>query len=324
MYDFKNIIKNSGVNNPPILEPADYIVSKALYGAVKAALATDQPLLLTGEPGTGKTKLAAKLAYDLNLTDPTFDKEIKIFNTKTTSIAQDLFYSYDALRHFNVVSIAKAKDEEVPDAKPFLHLEALGEAIAMTSNQPLAKELLKNNGKMQNSVVLIDEIDKAPLDFSNDILDEIENMRFEIKEIQENRVIKRGENHRIAIIVTSNSEKNLPPAFLRRCAYFHIPFPTPELLYKIVKIHFNSKFEFAQKAAIEFFLIIRDMVTQKKPATAELICWLHILEIDGFFKKYKNFDQLDNEQKDILLSSLSVLVKTKEDLITLNDFINNK
>jgi MoxR-like ATPase len=321
--DFENVY--DGLKELPGIKPGEYVVSKKLYGAVEAAIATGQPLLLTGEPGTGKTRLASKLAHDLSLSDQRFDSEIERFDTKTTSCAQDLFYSYDALRHFNDANIKRAANEDAPGAFPYIELEALGKAIAITSEQDYAKELLKSetNSESKSKVVLIDEIDKAPRDFTNDILNEIDNMEFEVRELQRSgKKIKCGKRHRIVVIMTSNSEKNLPDAFLRRCAFFHIPFPDDKLLRDIVQMHFPDNKELSQEAVIEFFGQLRDVSTRKKPATAELISWLHVLEISQFFKNFKSFSQLDETQKNILKFSLSVLVKTKEDLKAVQEFIN--
>ncbi|MCP5007953.1 MAG: MoxR family ATPase [Planctomycetes bacterium] len=320
--NFKKVY--DGLKELPKVEPGEYVVSEKLYGAVEAAIATGQPLLLTGEPGTGKTKLASKLAFDLSLSDKNFDSEIEKFDTKTTSCAQDLFYSYDALSHFNDANIQRAANEKAPGALKYINLAALGKAIAMTSEQAYAKELLKSeaNGETKSKVVLIDEIDKAPRDFTNDLLNEIDNMEFEVRELQRSgKKIKCGKGHRIVVIMTSNSEKNLPDAFLRRCAFFHIPFPGDELLCDIVQMHFPDYNELPHKEVIGFFKQLREVSTRKKPVTAELISWLHVLEISQFFKDFKSFSQLNETQNKVLKLSLSVLVKTKEDLEAVQEFI---
>ena len=164
-----------------IFKAEDYILHPGLKNAVEVAYALGQPLLLTGEPGTGKTKLAFKIAAMLAEQDPRFLPKPEVFNTKTTSSARDLFYTYDAMAHFQAANIEKKEDISSAD---FIELQALGKAIAQTDPTQVAKGVFNTvlDTKKQSTVVLIDEIDKAPRDFSNDILNEIENYEFEIKE----------------------------------------------------------------------------------------------------------------------------------------------
>ena len=251
--------------------PADkYVLSKELAGAVEVALALNQPLLLTGKPGTGKTRLAWRIAYDLHKADPTFRSEPHVFYTKTTSAAQDLFYDYDAFSHFHEANIRKAGGESAPLARDFISLRALGQAIADTHPEG-SGELA--SGEPQSSVVLIDEIDKAPRDFPNDLLNEFSDYSFQIKE-DNNRSIKKSPDHRIVIVLTSNSEKNLPEAFLRRCVFYHIPFPNQAHLLRIVQSHLGENSKYTDQQLIHHFEQIRTLVRKKEPATAELINWL--------------------------------------------------
>lgn len=292
---------------------SEYILHDALKNAVEVAIALGQPLLLTGEPGTGKTKLAYKIAYDLaNENQNNFIKEPIIFNTKTTSAAKDLFYTYDALSHFQESNIKQANAGEISKTADFIELEALGKAIANTN--PAAVDQSKFNAKLEaqpmSSVVLIDEIDKAPRDFTNDILNEIENYNFQIKE-QDNYVIEKADGQQIIVIMTSNSEKNLPDAFLRRCVFYHIPFPSDDLLMQIVQTQLGESTQFTATALdqlIQQFSNIRDKSVRKKPATAELVAWLRILGL----KDYMGKDE--QGQKELMLQNLSILVKTEEDL----------
>ncbi|KAA3624059.1 MAG: MoxR family ATPase [Bacteroidetes bacterium] len=294
-----------------------YILEDKLKNAVEVAIALGQPLLLTGEPGTGKTLLAHKVAAELSKTYPEFAGEPLVFNTKTTSSARDLFYTYDALSHFQAANVKK-EDKNPATTADFIELQALGRAIAQTDpakvNQAKFKTQLETNP--QSTVVLIDEIDKAPRDFTNDILNEIENYRFSIKE-QENFEIVKGDERQIVVIMTSNSEKNLPDAFLRRCVFFNIEFPEDKL-GEIVKANLGSGTKFTGKALDEMlkvFKAIRSTAVRKSPATAELVSWLRILEISGYL------EQDPEAQKQQILDNLSILVKTQEDLRAVEDML---
>jgi MoxR-like ATPase len=166
-------------------EPEDYILHEDLKNAVEVAIALGQPLLLTGEPGTGKTRLAWKIAHLLSKEkDVNFDPEPLVFYTKTTSTAQDLFYSYDAVSHFQSANIKRGEQQKAPTTADFIELQALGKAIAQTNPGAIDTSMFATSlpQEPRDSVVLIDEIDKAPRDFTNDILNEIERLHFVIKE----------------------------------------------------------------------------------------------------------------------------------------------
>lgn len=288
-----------------------YICSQDLEAAVQVAIRHHLPLLVTGEPGTGKTELAYYVAQKYGLESPLR------FNTKTTSKASDLFYRYNALAHFRDSQTGK------PDVNPmnYVYFEALGKAIIEA-------------GKRRH-VILIDEIDKAPRDFPNDVLFEFEQMAFRVEEaaIEEvKRWAKTQELERIVddegvvryagteearpiVILTSNSEKNLPDAFLRRCAYYHIEFPKKELLLEITqkKVPFNEHFTRQMlEDAIDHFLEIRDYGMRKDPATAELIVWIHELKAHGIDVK-KGLQGSNREIRDRLRHSYNLLTKNKED-----------
>ena len=302
-------------------DPTKYLLTEKLKNAVEVAITLGQPLLVTGEPGTGKTQLSYKVAYDLSRNNPDFYEKPFVFNTKTTSTATDLFYLYDAIRHFHDANIRKTTGEKIPNVSNYIKMQALGKAIALSNEKEIErKEFIQTSAAgPKSSVVLIDEIDKAPRDFPNDILDEIEKFQFEIKEAGNYKIIK-GENQRIIVIITSNSEKNLPDAFLRRCVFYHIPFPGKEELFKIVQSHLEEDSKYASDELIERFQKIREILTKKKPATAELIAWLKILELENFMIDGKvDLDNLTPGQKDILMSSYSVLAKTWEDLEALSE-----
>lgn len=275
-------------------DPSFYIPTPALKNAVNVALMLGQPLILTGEPGTGKTQLANSVAWQLGL-----DKPYR-FNTKSASKAMDLFYRYDSLRHFHAAQIKSSQEEAT--AKRFISLQALGKAIA--------------EAHIKRSVVLVDEIDKAPRDFPNDLLREFEHYRFTIMETGENYPNSAHEAaakaNRPILIITSNSEKNLPNAFLRRCIFYHIPFPDKELLSKIVHNRINLSNEFKERSlqyAIEHFETIRGMGLRKKPATAELLAWIHVLQLNKIDLQNKNQTELEK-----IKMSYSVLAKNQDDL----------
>lgn len=287
-----------------------YIMSEALRNAVEVAIALEQPLLLTGEPGTGKTRLAFKVAAELARLegDYKFSAEPLIFNTKTTSTARDLFYTYDALAHFQAANISK----KGTDTAEFIELQALGRAIALTNPDSGQGQAFRAGlgDEAKSSVVLIDEIDKAPRDFPNDILAEIERYEFQIKE-QDNFTVEQASGQRVVVIMTSNSEKNLPDAFLRRCVFYHIPFPEQDQLLAIAKTQLGDATSYTDdmlKLLIEKFGQVRQQAIRKPPATAELIAWLRILEMRDIMNKAAE------DQSQFLRDHLSVLVKTKEDL----------
>ena len=292
-------------------DPDKYILSEELVSAVKVAMTLGQPLFITGEPGTGKTQLAFKIAHHFQLKNDKGEARPFIFNTKTTSTAQDLFYTYDAVRHFQDANI---KGNQEKDTSEYIELQALGKAIALSNPEVLADASICKGfeGVARHSVVLIDEIDKAPTDFPNDILYEIEHMSFRIKELAKD--VKAGENYRPIIIMTSNSEKNLPAAFLRRCVFYHIPFPGKEQLLEIVRTQLGEDSQYADSALVNHFLKIREMVKKKRPATAELIAWLRMLESEQFLNQKKSLENLSDEQKKLLRFSYSVLAKDKDDL----------
>jgi MoxR-like ATPase len=270
-----------------------YVAAPALRDAVNVALSLGQPLLLTGEPGTGKTRLAYSLAHELGLEKPL------VFHTKTTSTARDLFYRYDSLGHFHD---AQLKDDKSIDIRDYISYEALGLAILRS--------------QQQRSVVLIDEIDKAPRDLPNDVLNELEEMRFTVRETGESFEAEAA--NRPIIILTSNSEKNLPDAFLRRVVYYHIPFPDEDTLAQIVESQLTLSDDFRQRMladAISHFMEIRKSKgLRKAPATAEFLAWIHILD-----QQQIDFTSDLPEQLERLAMSYSILAKSNEDLKKLQE-----
>lgn len=288
-------------------DPEKYTADDGLRNAVNVALALGQPLLVTGEPGTGKTQLAASIAHELGLHTPLE------FHTKTTSTATDLFYQYDALRRFQDSQLSKNENLTIED---YITYQALGQAILLTKPADEVKQYLPEElhgiGPTR-SIVLIDEIDKAPRDLPNDVLNEIEKMQFKVKET--GITFKADKNYRPILVLTSNSEKNLPDAFLRRCVFYHISFPSAKQLKIIIKKRFSDHPGFSDKfieGAIDHFIEIRNLVKKKKPATAELLAWIRILKSLDL-----DINNLQSGQVEALALSYSILAKTREDLALL-------
>lgn len=280
----------------------DYILSQKLEKAVNVAIFLRQPLLLTGEPGTGKTALAYHLAEH-------FGHELKVFYTKTASNAKDLFYTYDALKHYQWVQNHKEELENKEIEEKFINYKALGEII---------KEIQQNQDK--RFVLLIDEIDKAPRDFPNDLLNEIENMEMEVPEIEragENSFKLNNPQQRPLIIITSNTEKNLPEPFLRRVVYFHIDFPDQDELLLILrkKLATDMFTDDEWKKLVACFYRLRNQVERKPPATAELIAWTKMIHASKLpVDLLDNPKQMQDEQKELFKASFSILAKDKDNL----------
>ena len=284
--------------NKKMFDPALYRPAEGLINAVNVALNMRLPLLLTGKPGTGKTQLAHHLAWFFKLGEPL------IFDAQTTSIAKDLFYNYDALGHFQYSQGGGAKLSEKELEKLYIQYAALGQAI-------------KEDKKY---IVLIDEIDKAPRDFPNDLLGAIERLEFRVPELK-NKSYKADADNEPIIIITSNSEKNLPEAFLRRVAYYHIPFPSDKDLLEILQLKTDG-FKVNQLGFIlQHFNDIRLGIKaklKKEPSTAELIVWTSLLQkMELDISQLNDIGKLKAKDKKLLKESYSVLAKNQDDLLAL-------
>ena len=316
-FDIMINLKNIKLDN----SPSNYIPSPGLLNALEVAYMLKRPLLLTGEPGTGKTQFAFWAADQLSRTEGFYNTPF-IYNTKTASTAQDLFYSYDAIAHFREIHTDQPGGG-ARTTEDFIQLKALGLAIANAIGRNdigLSSRILdKSNvaGDRAGSVVLIDEIDKAPRDFPNDLLNEIENYEFEIKELNTRiRVTDEQQKQKIIIILTSNFEKNLPDAFLRRCIYYHIDFPTRERLFEIIIKRLDispDDYSNIEKRVNDFFLFHHYPNIIKKPSTSEFIDWIRVLQNDNLL--HQEFFLEDRLMKsEALPKYLPILIKNKDDI----------
>jgi MoxR-like ATPase len=225
-----------------------YVATPDLMMAVNAAVTLQRPLLVKGEPGTGKTLLAIEVAKALG-------KPLLEWHIKSTTKAQHGLYEYDAVSRLRDSQLG---DDRVHDIKNYIQRGMLWEAFASP----------------EQAVLLIDEIDKADIEFPNDLLRELDRMEFYVYETKD--TVKA--RHRPIVVITSNNEKELPDAFLRRCFFHYIRFPDKETMEKIVRVHFPDIKKNLLKEAMEVFFSIRDVNgLKKKPSTSELLDWLRLL-----------------------------------------------
>jgi MoxR-like ATPase len=252
----------------------DYIVSKPLMEIVNISILLSKPLVIKGEPGTGKTLLAHSISRALG-------KELLIWNIKSTTKAKDGLYVYDTVQRLND---ARFKDKDVSDIRQYIKLGKLGQSF--TTDQQV--------------VLLIDEIDKADIEFPNDLLNELDEMSFHIHELDESVSAK----HRPIVVITSNAEKELPDAFLRRCVFHYIEFPDEDMMEQIVHVHYPDIKDKLMRDAIKKFYWLRQVDgLRKKPSTSELLDWIKALGAGGI-----DLEKITNE-----LPFLGTMLKSEQD-----------
>lgn len=254
---------------------ADYIASEDLRRIVNVAVALGRPLLIKGEPGTGKTLLARSIAEGLSM-------PLITWHIKSTTRARDGLYVYDTVQR---LYDSRFQDKDVSDIRQYIHLGPLGKAFSSP----------------EKVVLLIDEIDKADVEFPNDLLHELDAMSFDIPETGERITAQQ----RPVVVITSNNEKELPDAFLRRVVFHFIEFPDRELMAEIVKVHFPSLAQNLVKGALDAFYRLRQIEgLRKRPSTSELIDWIGALLTAGLTP-----DALEGE-----IPFLGALIKKEQDI----------
>ena len=269
----------------------NYIASDELRLAVNAAIALEKPLLIKGEPGTGKTQLAEELAKSLNC-------KLYQWHIKSTTKAQQGLYEYDA--------VSRLRDSQLGD-----------ERVHDISNYIVKGKLWQAFEEEQRPILLIDEIDKADIEFPNDLLQELDKMEFYVYETQQ--VIKAKQ--RPIIIITSNNEKELPDAFLRRCFFHYIKFPSKTEMEQIIAVHHPHVKQDLLAQTLEVFFDLRELPGIKiKPSTSELIDWLKLLVADDVAQ-----DVLVNKKSDII-PLFGALLKNEQDVSLLEKlaFLNRR
>lgn len=259
----------------------NYIASEQLQLAVNAAITLQKPLLIKGEPGTGKTMLAEELSKAL-------DTELLQWHIKSTTKAQQGLYEYDAVSRLRDSQLG---DERVKDIRNYIVKGKLWQAFTAE----------------KRPILLIDEIDKADIEFPNDLLLELDKMEFFVYETQQRVVAKQ----RPIVIITSNNEKELPDAFLRRCFFHYIEFPDSEQMKQIVEVHYPSiKKDLLDQALASFFQIREVGGLKKRPSTSELIDWLKLLVADDIPANVLH----DKDAKNALPPLYGALLKNEQDI----------
>jgi len=262
-----------------------YLTNAALEAAVHAALVLEKPLLVRGEPGTGKTLLAEAIAEAEGL-------DLITWHIKSTTRAQDGLYHYDTVQR---LYDSRFGDHDVRDIREYIHMGPVGRAFQSE----------------RRAVLLIDEIDKADIEFPNDLLHELDRMRFTVAETGDVVAARR----RPIVVITSNAEKELPDAFLRRCVFHFIDFPDRDLMSRIVEVHHPGLDEQLLQNALDVFYGVRDMDRlRKRPSTSELIDWIAMLQSMG----------VTEVTQDANTPFLGTLLKKEQDLRTFDDDANGR
>ena len=257
-----------------------YLTNEGLQAAVNCALTLQRPLLVKGEPGTGKTLLAEAIAQALG-------HRLLTWHVKSTTRAQDGLYIYDTVQR---LYDSRFGDGDVRDIRRYIRQGPLGEAFSAP----------------ERVVLLIDEVDKADLEFPNDLLHELDRMRFRVTETGDEVVAK----HRPVVVITSNNEKELPDAFLRRCVFHFIDFPDAELMRRIVAVHHPGLDATLSEQALKVFYELRGFTRlRKRPSTSELIDWIAVLKAQG----------VTDVKLDEHLPFLGALLKKEQDLVSVAD-----